>query len=580
MPTGGGGDKVKKILSRNNELKAQKNTWLDQWQLIGEYIHTRRMDFTSVRQPGEFLTREVFDSVGPKSAKTAASSLLSMLWPQSTRRFRLRPPKGLQETHEIKTYYEAVTARVIDVMDDPRAGLPMALDEYMLEQVTFGTAGIDVLPDPKTKVSYKAWGVKHISISEDRYGFVDTIYIEVEKTVEVVVKEYGIDKVSERVRKLFNEDKHDENVRILIAIEPRLVRDSKKTGNRDMPFQSVHIEIEKKHILRESGFSEVPIKVVRFWKLLGEKYGRSPGMDALSDILEANAIWEAVTIGIEKNLDPPLGVLDDGKLGGGDIDTSAGAITVFNITGRAGEKNPIFPLFTVGEIKQALQLLESLSQSIADHFFIDRLLDFNNETRMTLGEAQLRNRLRNSSLGGIFTRQIAEGFSPIVERTFNVLFSQGEMGVVRGSVDEIIQRDIEGQEPLIIPEAVAKLIQRGKDVYNIEYFTPAMRIMQAEESEGMMRTWEFAGVIAQGVPQVLDNLDEDVSLRRFGFLQGAPSEMMRAISDVDTIREEREAAAQEAAQAEQMRQGAEAIRNLGQSGMVPTLPAAQNGKKK
>lgn len=567
------GNKIQNVLNRGKELKGIKNPWLDIFQLLGEFIHMRRQDFTSVREPGAFLTREIFDSSAPKAAKTAASSLLSMLWPQSVKRFRFKPPKDLPETSEIKEYYERITARVIEVMDNPKAGLPMALDEYMLDQVCFGTSAIEVMPDKKTKVVYRAWGVKNISIAEGRDGFVDTIYIEVKFPVHVIVKTYGIDKVSAKVKGLFDARKFDEEFPILIAIEPRITDDfaTSGKGNTGMPFQSVHIEVETKHLLRESGFNDTPLKTGRFWKILGEVYGRSPGMDALPSALEANAIWEAVTVAIEKSLDPPLGVLDDGKLGGSEIDTSAGAINVFNISGRAGEKNPIFPIFTVGEIKQSVNLLEQLSQDIADHFFIDRLLDFNNETRMTLGEANIRNRLRNSTLGSIFTRQIAEVFSPTIERTFDILFEQGELGVIAGSPEEIVQREFEGREPIIIPKEVAELMVQGRDVYGIEYFTPALRIMQAEEAEGILRTWETAGLIAKsGVTDVLDNLNADESIRRTSDIAGAPSEILRSKKDVEIIRDERDKQLQQQQQMEMMRMASEAARNAGQSGLIPT----------
>lgn len=563
---------VKSIIERNRTLESAKAPWLDLLQLIGQFIDTRRMDFSTSQQPGDFLNREIFDSVAPKAAKTCASSILSAIWPQSVKRFRFVPPRDLEETSEIKKYYEEITRRQMSVMDDPEAGLQLALDEYMKDCVTFGTAGIEIMPHPKTKVAYRAWGVRHIKIAEGPDGRVDTIYIQLKRPVHWFVKEYGLEKVSQKLRDLFNQDKYDDEFEVLIAIEPRMMRGAPK-GKDSMPVQSAHIELDTKHLLREGGFSEMPIKVCRFSKLLGEEYGRGPATDALPDVLEANAIWEAVTIAIEKTLDPPLGVLDDGKLGGSEIDTSAGAVNVFNISGRAGEKNPIFPLFTVGETKQSVQLLEQLAKSISDHFYLDRLLDFNNETRMTLGEANLRNKLRNSTLGSIFTRQIMEAASPSVQRTFNILLDQGEFGYVQGKVPEGVEN------PLIIPAAIAKRMAKGQSVYEIEYFTPAMRIMQAEEAEGIMRSWEFAGMLAQGgVTDAIDGLDADVSVRMYSAIAGAPSEIRRAISDIDKIRKAREAAVQQQQQVSQMQAAAESARNVGQSGLVPLAQQPGGGK--
>jgi len=559
---------VQDKLDRMKQLRARKEPWLPFFQILGEFIHIRKQNFTSTQIPGDFLFREIFDSMGPKSAKTAASALLGMLWPTNAKKIQLTKPRQLADTSEHKKYYDDITEVIHKVLDDPKGRLSNALAEYMLDEVVFGTSGVEPFPDDDLGVRYRAWGIKELHIAEGRAGEVDTIYLMLRFTVQRMVSEYGLDKVSPRVRKLYNDSQFIEEIDLLIAIEPRIQRTGTQS-NQDLAFESTHIEIESRHVLRESGFDELPIKVGRFVKLLGEEYARSPGMDAAPDILESNAIWESVTIAIEKNLDPPLGVLDDGRLGAGEIDTSAGAINVFNVAGRAGERNPVFQLNTVGEIKQTVNLLERLAQNIADHFFIDRLLDFNNKVQMTLGEAQLRNKLRHNTLGTILTNQITDVFNPVIERTFNILLAKGELGVVRGSVEHTMAI-FEGKNPIIIPQQVAELMARGDDAFGIEYFTPAMRIIQAEEAEGILRSWEFAILLAGVKGDAPDALDSDISIKRFTELAGGPSTIRRSQQMIDVIREERDKQQQAAAQMELARQASEAARNIGQSGLVPT----------
>ena len=499
-----------------------------------------------------------------------------MLWPQEVQRFRLDPPKGLSDTKEHKEYYERVTEILTDVMDEPEAGLATTLTEFMQDDLVFGTAGVEPFPDDETDVGYRPWGVQQMSIDEGRRGEVNTICLELDWDYQRQVFEYGLENVAPKVREAFLKGNVDERGIIDVLIEPRIpTPGGPRSGNRAMAWSSVHIDRSNKHLLKESGFDEMPVKVSRFWKVIRETYGRSPGMDALPDVLEVNTIWESVTIAIEKTLEPPLGVIDDGSLGGGEVDTSAGGITVFNVSGRAGEKNPVFPLFTVGEIKQTVQLIETLDGSISDHFFIDRLLDFNNETQMTLGEANIRNRLRNSTLGSVFFRLIKEVFTPIIKRTFNILFNKNKLGVIKDS-PEHQQMVAEGKTNiLIIPDEIAERMIAGEDVYRIKFFTPAMRIMQAEEAEGILRSWEFAGQLASfGVESALDNLDEDESVRRMADIQGAPSEIKRAIkggeNSVEEIRIRRAKAVEAAAQQEQALNAATMAQQIGNSGLIPT----------
>lgn len=568
--------KIKRSITRLGQLKALKQPWLPHWQLLGEYIHTRKQSFTAEQQKGDFLNRELFDSGAPKANKTMASTLVGMLWPPSTKRFELQPPKKIQGDTEVKLYYETITEIVRKALDNDKAGLRSSLDEYMLDQGAFGTSGVEVAEHEEHDVVYRAWSVKEMTIGEGRDGIVDTVYLELCFPVYRVIQEYGIDNVSKKTRELFEADKLDEDVRILIAIEPRLDRDLSKLGKMDMKWQSLHIEMDNKHLLKESGFSELPIKVGRITKLIGEVYGRSPGMDALPDILEANAIWESITIAIEKSLDPPLAVLDDGRLGNSDIDTSAGAINVLNVAGRAGDK-PIYPIFTIGDINPASKLLEQLEASIADHFFIDRLLDFNNETAMTLGEVQTRNKMRHATLGSLFSRQLKEVYNPVIERTVNILLKRGKLGLTADS-REAQAKLANGEEILIIPEKVRKLIEKGQDVYEIVYFTPAVRIMQAEESEGIFRSWQFAQALVATHPMSADVLDEDESIKRFTEISGAPSSIIRSAQKISEIRAERDKQLKAQVEMEQAKAGSEVMRNAGQSGLMPN--ANQNQQQK
>lgn len=572
------GQKVQEVIVRNTQLDKNKQPWLPHYQLLGEYIHTRKQSFTSDQQKGDFLNRELFDSTAPKANKTMASTLIGMLWPPSSRRFELAPPREIEGDRDVKEYYELCTEILSNAMDHEKAGLRAALDEYMLDQGCFGTSGVEgAESDEEVDVIYKSWGVSELKIAEGKDGRIDTIYLDLKFPVHRIVAEYGLEIVSQKTRELYRAGQYDVDVKLLIAIEPRRIRDFTKKGPLDKPIQAIHVEVDTKHLLREKGYTELPIKVGRFTKLINEEYGRSPGMDALPDILEANAIWESVTIAIEKNLDPPLGVLDDGRLGNSEIDTSAGAINVFNISGRAGE-NPVFPLYTVGEVRQTTNLLETLEKSISDHFFIDRLLDFNNETTMTLGEVQVRNKMRHQTLGSVFSRQISEVFSPLIERTFNILLKKGRLGVVEGSVDHVMAV-FEGRSIPVIPKKVVELMRSGRNVYDIRYFTPAMRIMQAEESEGIFRSWQFAQALSQTNPGATDYLDEDKSVKRFTEISGAPTSIIRSKQDVSEMRDARDKAMQEAAQAEQAQKMSDAARNIGQSGLFP-VPGKQAQDRK
>jgi hypothetical protein len=570
--------KPQRVVDRYKKMQIEKAPWLPLYQLLGEYVMTRKQDFTADMTPGQFLTDKIFDSTAGSAYRLMASAVIGALWPNGSKTFQIEIPTALKGTEfedaETKEFYERASKVMAEKMDNPRAGLLTSLEEYMGDQCVFGISGIAAFEteDLDVPVQFTAVDVKKIAVDEGRDGFVDTVYIEKELTLRQMIQEYGYESLSRPNQEKWDKGMCDEKVKVLHAIEPRMERDPYSYGAANMPVASIHIELATQKVLKESGFTEMPVFVSRFWKAMNEKYGRSPAMEGLPDILEINAIREASIIAIEKSLDPPLAVFDDGTLGGGVIDTSAGAINTFSVSGRLGSagSKPVEPLVTVGELNSTYARITELTENIRNHFMIDRLMDFNNEQRMTAYETSVRDNLRGQTLGSTFSRQIAEVFLPLIERVFNILLRKGLFGVVRGSVEERMILE-EGGMPTYIPDKVADLMLDGKDVYKVTFISPAARIMQTEELMGIERTVNFAVTVAGVQPEVLDNLDTDEIMRSVQTLTGAPS---RIIRDLDTVRKIRQARAEAQARAEELaaqREESEAMRNVAQAGQMAGL---------
>ncbi len=567
--------KVKSTIAKHKAMKDVKIPWLDHFQLIGEYINLKKQNFTESNPVGAFLTRDLFDTTAGRNSSIMASALVGALWPNGAQSIQFLPARGMKDNNENKEYFKFLTDEVVTSMDSPRAGFTVSLGEYMDDQASFGTSGIGVFKneDRLTKknnpIMFKAWDVKTMTISEDQFGFVDTIYNETEITVNQAVKEFGEENLSSKSREHFKNGKgFVEKIKVLHAIEPRLDGDPTKFGNKDMPVASIHIELGSStgntgKILKESGFDSMPVFVTRFRKILGEVYGRSAGMAALPDAIELNAIWEAITIAAEKQLDPPLGVLDDGDLSPV-IDTSAGALNVFNVSGRISNQDPVFPLFTVGEFKSAEKLIVKLTESLSNHFFIDRLLDLNNDTRMTLGEAQIRNELRAASLGSIYSRQISEMFVPLIDRTVSLLFELGRLGVAADSFEFAMMTEL-GIDPIIMPQEVVDRIADGKEFFKIKFISPAVRSMQAEQIQGLLGTVNFATQAAALDPDGVDVIDVDASIKKIAELTGAPIETVQSLESIESLREAKGVIAQQKMQLEKSLAESEIARNMAQA---------------
>ncbi len=516
----------KQLKAEFDTLSRERSNWNRMWQVCGEYISQIKQNFEAQPADGEFLTKEVFDATGVFAAYSASSAVLGMLWPGSAKQsIEIKPPDDVEISSELSEFYQRMTDRTVRAMDDPRANLSLALDEYMIDQMIFGTSGIGVDNGDESLLLYKPYGVKELFIDEGRNGKVNAVYICYEWTVGRVVDEYGIENVSPKVEQKFKADKTHEKVKILHVVKPRTEKKAKR-GKLAMPFMSVHMEYTNAFVMREDGFNEMPIAVGRFRKTTYEKYGRSPAMNALPDIREANILREALIVGTEKALDMPIGVLDDGMLGGGVIDTSAKAINVFNASGNIGGGSPVFDIGRPPDLRVAQARLQELAQSISQHFSIDRLIDFNNATQMTFGEAQIRDQLRTASLSSLFSRQISEVLTPLVERSVNILWRMGEFGVIRGSEEEaaVIAR---GKEPEYIPDELFERLERGDDIYEVAYKTKAASASRAEEYIAIADVVAFTLQGAQVDPTLLKRLDMHEAAKVMGDIRGLPVGIIR-----------------------------------------------------
>lgn len=523
-------------LERSSQLETEKAPWKNQWQLISEYVGQRRADFTHFSEPGDFLNSELWSDVAPLALETASSAIAGLIWPDPYS-FELEAFGELKEDEEVKEWLSDCTEELQAAFDDPEAGMALAIDEAMRDFLEYGTPAIHIEEGKNSDLRVDAWNVSQFSIDEGEDGYVDTFVKTWKWTVRQAVQKFGLSNVSEDTRRAFTNRRYGEKIKIMHVIAPREVDKAKGKGAHNMPYMSLYIEVDKKKILKESGFHELPTFAFRFSKKIGEKYARSPSFRALPTIMELNAIWELVTIGAEKNYDPPLAVYDDGTFGGGTIDTSAGAINVINISGKlTANRSPIEPLFTVGKFDDIGVLIERLENTVKDHFMIDRLLDLNNEKQMTAREALIRQAVRQSTLRSPTNRVYAELFNRAIPRSFNILLRKGRFGYADGSAELIAWQAMNpGKEPRIIPQKVVDMQGKNERVYQIRYKTPAAREQEAQIAQGILNTMQAAGEMSAYDQTVLNEINTKRTIRRLGEIWSFPEDCWNSEDEVAEI---------------------------------------------
>lgn len=543
---------VQQYLDEEEKMNTKRSYWINQWQLVGEYVHQRRADFTTSRQPGAFINSQLWTDDPVHMAETAASALLGYVWSAGVKSFKLvGNPKVFGKDKEMANFWAESTESLQGEMDDQEAGLSVAMDESMLDLITLGTDAIYTEERNQDKplqgcLLFDGWTIQQFALAENASGRAAKFKRRREFTIENLVEKYGLENVSAESRKKYMDGNLTATVQVLHCIEPRLETERKKDSKaaKDMPIASVHIEVETKKLLKRSGYHELPVACARLAKRINEEYGRGRGMNALPTIMMLNQVMEDWMLAMEKNLDPPMYQINDAVGGNAYVDKSAGAVNILRIDKAMSNIPPTGKLYDIQEIRNAPEVIEMLKASIANHFMIDRLINLNNDVEMTKGEAFLRNSIRQASLRSIVSRLFLEKFDPLINTSFNICLRRNKFGYMPGD-PQAAALEAQGVKVKYLPQKFLDAIDREDDLYTIEYLTPAARDMLAEEGQGMVETLAVAAEMAAFDESIKHRIDATWTLGRLAEIKGADRRMFKKESDAQAaIAAEQQAMAQ------------------------------------
>ena len=577
-------DLVNEFARKYEQLCRRRDGWRTIFGLLCKYIRMRPVWFGDTGIPWRtprLSVANVSDDTCVDAARVAAASLGGALWPNNDESFELVSNNDYgnlgsidftYRTEATKNYLAEVTRRMRKAIGSAEGRFPIAQAEHLDEQVVMGTSGIFAEEDELNNEQpfyFRSCGVETCVIDENAKGHVDTVYFEYMYTARQVVDKYGFENCSPQVQGWYKQNKFDDYVKVVQAIEPR--KDGVVGGPvREKPYASVHFEVQSRWLLKESGVDECPVFMTRFRKLPMELYGRSLAMDALPSVKELNVLRHAFSRAVLLITDPPLGFYDDLIGGAGEINISPHARVPLYATGRIPQgQMPIFPILQLQEPVVCERRIDNLVELIEGKFLNDVLTDFNNKTRMTANETQERVQLRQQALSGVFARQIVELYHPMIKWVFNTMMRRKLLGLhpVKDAV-QIQMMKAYGADPLVIPEEFASAMDMGKQPFTIRFVSPAARAMKADTRDGLERLTNYVLAIANaGGVNVADNIDADEAVRQYQDLVGAPISVIVGGDKLKQIRDNR-AMMQRMAQQIQMNQTQSEIdKNKGKAAM-------------
>ena len=118
-------------------------------------------------------------------------------------------------------------------------------------------------------LTFQQWPLAQVYTSSTRAdGQTDIVHRKFELTAEAAANEYGIDNLPEQIRKAI-EKQPEKKFSFIHAIYPRQTYAVGAKLAKNLPIASCHIAADFKHVVRESGYHEMPVVVPRWLRVPG-----------------------------------------------------------------------------------------------------------------------------------------------------------------------------------------------------------------------------------------------------------------------------------------------------------------------
>ncbi len=512
----------KEIVRRFDLLYAERQGSVDQtWDLVERFVLPLRGEFyVSLNSENEvdWRRREVYDSTAVFAAQSLAASMQSNLTSASQRWFELRFRNDDLNTQKVAMeWLETCTNLIYMALQESNFEIEVA--EAYLDLVGYGTCLLTEELDDTGELVFAANPLRDTVFEQDHRKQVATVFRKLSWTPTQMISKFGEDGVPDEIReKAEKPEGSTDREDVIFCVYTRKGKDGEAPlAPKERPFGYKYVlKTGHETLGEEGGYYEMPCYVARWKTVAGSKWGKSPAIDSMGDILTLNQLKEATLEAASKVIDPPQKT-EDGALVG-DLDLDRGGLTVLT------DINGIAPLMTGTQFDVSNLEVQWLTESIRNHFYQNQL-ELKESPAMTATEVNVRYELMQRMMGPTLGRLKNDLLDPMIQRTFNILYRENRLPQ--------------------LPEG----LEAGR--LDIQYTGPMPRAQQGNTANEIVRWLGEIAQLAQIYPQARDIPDVDEAIRMIGELRGVPAKAMNSEQEVQVGRQQR---AQQQAAMEQMAQ--------------------------
>lgn len=486
---------IDQLFNRFDSLKSQRNDYNTMWDNITEFVLPNRGDFSSKRNRAARKDRRLFDSTAIRANEFLAATLKDGIIPTHDVWGRVQLLESeLNIRDDVVEYFDMINNILYAALNNPTSNFHSQIHEMFLDLCAYGTA-ILYIDEERGQLRFKSIHLSEIFIAENKNGTVDTIFRKFQYTPRQAAQQWGEDKISGSLKKKLKDDP-DCKVDILHIVKPNDDYDGMGKGRKNLPFVSYYCEMDGKHVLEEGGYHEMPYLVVRWTKLVGESYGRSPAWSAMPDIMMINNLKQILIKASQKAADPIYLLADDGVIL--PLDTRPGGVNFGGIDPVTG-RSRVQTLPNDARFDVTYKLLESVQEDIRYAFYVDPLRDRNTD-RMTATVALELKDEKLRFIGPTVGRIQTEGVGPLLRRVYGIIDRAGGFPKPQGELAQILKK---------VP-------------MDIQFSAPLFNTQRRQEPLALQRTLQALMPFAQVDPKFWHNFDVRETVKQVAGVYGVP----------------------------------------------------------
>lgn len=504
-----------RLTKQLGQLQTERNSFEPHWRDLSDFINPRGSRFlTSDVNRGDRRNTKIVDPTASMANRTLSSGMMSGITSPARPWFRLATPDpAMMNYGPVKQWLEVVQNRMNDMFN--KSNLYQSLPIIYSSLGTYGTAALSVMEDNEDIIRTYPFPIGSFYIANSPRLSVDTTYRKFSMTVRQMVMEFGLDKVSDSVKGMWESGTYEKWVDVVQAVYPNVDRDTGKLDSKNKRIKSVYFEEggDSNKVLRESGFDDFPVLAPR-WEVNGEDvYGSScPGMLALGQVKALQLEQKRKSQLIDKATNPPM--VGPSSLKNQRVSLLPGDITYIDTM---GSQDGFKPAYLVNpNTADLLADIQDTRSIINSSYFVDLFMMLQNvNTRSMPVEAVIEMKEEKLlMLGPVLERLNDEFLDPLIDRAFSIM----------------VRKNL-----LPPPPDVMQGIPLG-----IEYISV---MAQAQKSIGLgslERFVGFVGGLAQAKPEALDKINVDQAIDSYADMSGVSPTVVVPAEEVQQVREQRQ----------------------------------------